>query len=428
MLIVSYYFPPVPSVGSVRMAGLAKFLPHFGWQPTVVTPRHPERLRGGATVVETDDDDRAVRFKRALGLRPDLALRDQFHAGPATTPSSKLKAGVIELAKLLVAFPDANRGWVRHALAASTDEFDVLLTSSPPVSAHLAGRRIKRHQGTPWVADLRDLWADDHNSTAPRWRRALERGLERRTFADADALVTVSEPLADRLRHLYPTLPVRSILNGFDPELASRGGRLTETFTLTHTGTFYQGRRDPTVLFEALGALIARGQIDRSRLRVRLFSRQEPWLASLVQRCGLSDVVELRGWVAREDALRAQQESQILLLLHWGAERERGVYTGKIFEYLAARRPVLVVGGSEGVLSGLLRETGAGVQVVDREGLERQLLAWWCEFVEHGSVLWQGNEAALARYSHLRMAGEFAEVLDSVHDPRRPVPAAGCAP
>jgi glycosyltransferase involved in cell wall biosynthesis len=273
---------------------------------------------------------------------------------------------------------------------------------------------VAHRSGLPWIADLRDLWSDDRNSLAPGWRRRLDRRLELRTFRGASALVTVSEPLARALRGLHPALPVRTILNGFDPEEVGLADRLTSDFTLTHTGTFYQGRRDPTLLFEALARMLADGRLPRARVRVRLYARHESWVAALVRRHGLDDLVELREWTARREALRAQQESQVLLLLHWGGPREEGVFTGKVFEYLAARRPVLMIGGGTGVLSDLLDRTGAGVHVTDRAGLERQLEAWWREFAATGSVAWRGREELVEPFSHRRMAREFAALLDEV--------------
>ncbi len=224
--------------------------------------------------------------------------------------------------------------------------------------------------------------------------------------------MTVSQPLADQLRQLHPGQSVLAILNGFDPELRQLGSGLSNEFTLCHTGTFYQGRRDPTPLLEALSAVLGRGRIDRQRMVLRLFSRREPWLRQLVERFGLGDVVVLEPWVPWEAALRAQQESQILVLFHWGAAGEVGVYTGKIFEYLAARRPILMVGGGEGVLAELLRETRAGVHVRDPAGIERQLQAWWNEFERDGAVAYRGDERGLQRYSHERMAEQFAAALE----------------
>ena len=424
VLLACYHFPPVASVGSVRVGALAKYLPRHGWDVTVVTPVRPERTRGSVEIVETRDADRALAWKRVLGLRGDLALKDQVGAEAGSRSlAAKGRATAIEVAKALVAFPDAHRGWARIAAdaaraAAASGPLHAFLTSSPPVSAHLAGARMCRQLRLPWVADLRDLWTDDHNSTAPAWRRRLERRLERRTLGRAAALVTVSQPLAETLRSVYPDLESYSILNGFDPELSRPAAQPSPDFTICHTGTFYQGRRDPTPLFEALRSLLASGRIDRARLRVRLLSRAEPWLLQAIEARGLADVVALEPWVAWEDALVAQREAQVLLLLHWGGHAERGVYTGKIFEYLAARRPILMVGGGEGVLADLLRETGAGVHIRDPASLERQIAGFWDEFRTTGRVSYSGDAARIERYSHDRMAREFAAVLDAAASTR----------
>jgi hypothetical protein len=127
---------------------------------------------------------------------------------------------------------------------------------------------------------------------------------------------------------------------------------------------------------------------------------------------GLSGVVEVLPWAPREEALRAQQESQGLLLLHWGGEREAGVFTGKIFEYLAARRPILLVGGGEGVLADLLRETGAGIRATTQPEVEAALAGWWAEYARDGAVRWRGDDAAVDRYSQVRMAERFSRVLE----------------
>ncbi len=168
------------------------------------------------------------------------------------------------------------------------------------------------------------------------------------------------------------------------------------------------------MLFSAVSSLVESGRIPRDQLRIRLYARHEPWVRHLADTHGVADIVGLLPWGTREAALRAQQESQVLLLLHWGGERERGVYTGKVFEYLAARRPIVMIGGGQGVLHDLLEETGAGVHVTDQTSLEGVLLDLWREFKTNGAVAWQGREEMLARYSHRRMAREFAELLDEV--------------
>lgn len=421
LLVVSYYFPPTPSVGGVRMYGLARYLGRHGWEATVVTPARAGRADMPGPVIETADADMAASLKRRLGLEPDLGLRDQvLESTDAGSLRSRVRERGIDFLKAATAIPDPNRGWIAHATRAcdkalGPGKYDAVLTSSPPASAHYVGRAVKRRHAVPWIADLRDLWADDPYSSAPGWRRSLDRRIEKRTLASADGIVTVSEPIARRLRELHPGVPVRTILNGFDPELPEPAPPLTRSFSLTYTGSFYQGRRDPAALFAALAELIEQGRIERRRVEVRLFSKQEPWLRERVARYGLEDVVEIRPWVGREQALAAQRESQILLLPMWSGTEDAGVYTGKVFEYLAARRPILMIGGGRaGVLAELLRETGAGVQVDGEAAIGRQLAAWWDEFERRGEVPFEGGEERVRRYSHDRMAGEFAGLLDSV--------------
>jgi len=402
------------------MGGLVKYLPSEGWQTTVLTPGHPGRSHDIANIVETDDADMAVTIKRSLGLDSGAALKDLV-AGGTTAPGSglRLKARLIDTFKGMVAFPDTNRGWISIATESARktlaeQSFDLVLTTSPPPSAHVAGRRIKAAAGLPWVADLRDLWSDDRFSTAPGWRRRIDRRHEQRTLGKADALVTVSEPLAEELRILHPDVPTHTVLNGFDPDLVNSGEPLPDVFTITHTGTYHQGRRDPALLFEAAGNLIRRGLLPRDRFRIRLFVKHEPWLLLMADRHGVADIVEAVPWGFFEDAIRAQRRSHVLLLLHWGGPREAGVVTAKVFEYLAARRPILVLGGGPGALCDLLDDTGGGLQITSVDRLEDQLLSWWGEFERTGAIAWQGKPERIERYSHIRMAREFASVFERV--------------
>ena len=204
-----------------------------------------------------------------------------------------------------------------------------------------------------------------------------------------------------------------AIPNGYDPdEVAS--APLTKKFTITYTGQLYQGKRDPTPLFRAIAELISEGRLDRRAVKVRFYGAIEYWLEKEIRRFGLEDVVSLNPRVPRKIALEKQRESQILLLLNWDDPGEIGVYTGKVFEYLAARRPILAVGGPRGVVTELLEETGAGVHALGYEQLKHILLEFWEQYTTHGYVPYRGSEERIAKYSHREMARRFAEMLDSL--------------
>jgi len=420
VLVITYYFPPRPSIASLRLRGLAKYLPEYGWEATILTAALPGEPEPRFTVVQTPyPGDATACWKRKLGLSPNKGLQEQIGI-PRSIRESKASftTRVINLAKAIIAYPDDQKGWYPFAVSAGHDllnkeRFDALLSSSGPVTCHLIARELKKRHGIPWIADLRDLWTQNHYYPYGPIRRLFERRLEVKTLSAADALVTVSEPLAEKLRLLHRDKPVIAIPNGYDPdEVAS--APLTKEFTITYTGQLYQGKRDPTPLFRAIAELISEGRLDRRAVKVRFYGATEYWLEKEIRRFGLEDVVSLNPRVPRKIALEKQRESQILLLLNWDDPGEIGVYTGKVFEYLAARRPILAVGGPRGVVTELLEETGAGVHALGYEQLKHILLEFWEQYTTHGYVPYRGSEERIAKYSHREMARRFAELLDSL--------------
>jgi len=227
-------------------------------------------------------------------------------------------------------------------------------------------------------------------------------------------LVTVSAPWARSLQKKYPAKAVYTITNGFDPDDFRVEPRpLTAYFSITHTGYLYAGKRDPTLLFEVLHELITEGALQKNEIRVRFYGPPESWLPPLAERYGLQEVVELGGMIPRQEALRRQAESQILLLLGWSDPKETGQHTGKLFEYFGSARPILAVGGAVGVLTEALDETGTGVHISDKARLRQYLLSAYAEFKSSGFLPYHPNREAVRQYTHLEMARKFSEVLSA---------------
>ena len=420
VLLIAYAYPPCGEIGAIRPAGLAKYLPRFGWEPTVLTVKLPGPRPNWAPVIETGDEDVLQTWKTRLGFEGKRTLHEQLGL-PVTQKRDAhlIHTKVLFAMRYLLAFPDSAKGWIPFATQALYEikksmTVDAVLTTSPPVSAHMIGQKAKEMFGCPWVADLRDLWSQNL-AQGNDLVRLLERSVERNTLRDADALVSVSEPWAGRLREYYPSKSVFSITNGFDADdFRPRSEALTPAFTITYTGRLYEGKRDPTPLFEAIQELIQEGLLAREVVRVRFYGSIEPWLPALVRSFGLEDVVEVAGTVSRDEALRRQRESQALLMLCWSDLRETGQHTGKVFEYLGARRPVLAIGGSRGVVTELLEQTKSGVHVQSKEELKSTLLRWYAEHHQTGRVLYRGEERKIHSYTHEEMAKKFAEVLEGV--------------
>jgi glycosyltransferase involved in cell wall biosynthesis len=421
VLLITYHYPPRPGMGSVRPGGLAKYLPQFGWEPIVLTPRFPYGPRPPARVIETECRDVLGDWKARFRLDVGRGLHEQLRLPLSCVPRTRLlHTKVIDWVKSVITYPDPMKGWLSFAVEAvrelsQNERIDVVWSTAPPITCHLIGQRAKEILKCPWVADFRELWTQNRYYPYGRIRRVVEARLERKTVLAANVLVTLSAPWAELLQAKFGNLPVHWITNGFDPEeFQFEGPELTKAFSITYTGHLYSGKRDPSLLLKVIADLIKEGVLCRNEVVLRFYGPSESWLPALVQRCGLHGVVEIHGIVPRETTLRHQRESQLLLLLSWDDPADAGTYTGKVFEYLGSRRPVLAIGGAPGVEADLLEETKAGVHVRSEAELKVFLIKAYAKFQRLGQLPYDGDERAIERYTHIEMARKFAAILDQI--------------
>ena len=261
-------------------------------------------------------------------------------------------------------------GWLPFALPralslARSQRFDCVITTSPPQSAHLVGLAVQR-AGVPWVADLRDGWTYD--PPRPSWptglQDAADRTLERAVLARADRVVAVTAPIADDLGERLGR-DVRVITNGFDPEEAERDavaldGMLTPgRHSLVHTGRAGVSGRSPRSLLDGLAELRARSPETAEQLEVVFAGPTTAEERALLADERLGGLARSVGALDRSHALALQRAADSLLVVAAGASM-RSVATNKLFEYLAARRPVLVL-GDESEAARIVTEAEAGI-------------------------------------------------------------------
>jgi glycosyltransferase involved in cell wall biosynthesis len=360
VLFVSYFYPPCPDAGAHRPAAMVKYLRRAGHRVTVLTTSAYGREGGSeGGVVRTTD----LQLLRAR-IRGHDRLQGMFEAD---TYSGRPHL----LSRVLVPEPLV-LAWVPFALPRALrlrrqEEFDCVITSSPPESAHLIGRALAR-RGMPWLADIRDAWNFEPLRPAfpTRAQRRLDERLERRVLAEADAVTCVSRPAAEDLRR---RLGIESVLvrNAWDPDLmppedpaAERevAGLLDGARTsLVYTGRFGSYGRDPAPLVRALRDLAVREPSLAQRLELAVAGPLTPDERRLLGSNVSPARITLLGSLPRNQALRLQRAGDALLLL---AARERSQLANlKLYEYLAAGRPILAL--AAGTEAGrIVRETGAG--------------------------------------------------------------------
>jgi hypothetical protein len=365
--------PPRTGIATNRTKQLISWLPSFGWEVTVVTPRLPQGPRVDANIVETGMVD--IRgFLRKMAPA-DRRTAPSMRATDCQKPAPSHASWIRRVGSALTSYPDRAIGWlpfgynaVRRLLA--TRKYDVLLSSSLPVTSHfIATLALRGLRGTMWVADLRDLWSDHHTLVTTHLRRTCDSVLERLTLSRA-------EPLAEQLRNRFPSKRVVTITNAFD-ELEWRSiPFVSETqCTIVYAGQFLLGKRDPKLLFAAIRRLLDAGTIDTSSIRLKLYCPDYAWLGGMIAAFKLESVVQCMGMRPREEVLRAERSADALLIALWDTEAEIGMYTGKFFEYVGARRPILVIGGPlHSVLDPLLRDYNLGWRCRDEASLRHRII------------------------------------------------------
>jgi hypothetical protein len=395
VLLICHWFPPSNVIGAVRVGHFAKRLREAGHDVRVLTAENAadrslpmsfpaeqvmcvQARRGGewlGSILRT--------LRRSVPAAPATPSPRTTPDAPSSSPSPQWMRTLKENYYALLYIPDPRAAWMRRVTAAgqrlvSQWQPDLIIASAPPNSGLIAARRIAQACRAPWVADLRDLWADNSYYFYPRWRLWLDRWMERFTLRSAAGLITVSPIWADILRRKYEQ-PVACILNGFVPEdfppcpTVPKPG---DVVSILYTGGIYAGYRDPTPLFRAI-ALLA--PAERQRVAVHFYGpgdQDARGVMAAAATAGAADRVFVHGRVSYRESLSLQQSADVLLLLQWNHVKDAGNIPAKFFEYIGARRPILLLGYEHGNLAQMIRERGAGIVANDPEIIAGQLRRW----------------------------------------------------
>jgi glycosyltransferase involved in cell wall biosynthesis len=248
---------------------------------------------------------------------------------------------------------------------------------------------VKEKFGLPWIVDYRDQWTqiDFYKELNLTWladRR--HKSLEKKVLDTCDVITPIGKTMAEDLK-VISTTRTEVITNGFDEsDKADLSLTLDEKFTITYIGTM-NNARDPKVLWKALKALKEEQHPLISDVEVKLVGKPETSVQQSVQEHGIEALVNYVGYVKHAEALRMQNQSQVLLLVINNTWNNKSILTGKIFEYLASNRPILCIGPKDGDAAEIINNAGSGVMVdyEEVEQVKQQLKEWYGLFREKTS-------------------------------------------
>ena len=411
VLMIAYHFPPLQGgSGVLRTLGFARHLPEAGWQPLVLSASAGAYAQTGSE----PDVQLTVRRSVALDAARHLSLRGRYPA--------------------CLALPDRWSSWWLSAVPAGMAMIrrhrpDAIWSTYPIATAHLIGLTLQKLSGLPWIADQRDPMLDDSDPQAPypphpRVHR-LHGWLEQRIAARSAAIVcTTPGAIAAHRRRLAQVDAGRFCLieNGYEEADFNDGAAGTghrSRFLLLHSGVIYPSERDPQPLFEALARLRRDGLLTPHNFQLLLRATgHDAWLAGLLVKYGIGDLVTLAPLLPHGEALREMQSADGLLLLQ--AANCNGQIPAKLYDYLRCRRPVLALTDLAGDSAAKLRLCGIDTigQLASSGDCARALLRF-LELARQGRAPLASN-SAIALHSRQTRSHALAELLDQVTYRSRP--------
>ena len=395
ILLITFYWPPAGGVSAQRWLKFVKYLVLHDYNITVVTAdesHYPELdYSFDKDIPDTVDVHRVkmrdprriyksiVRSEKKQGTKKD-DLDRIFHIPPGErTFLQKLSLWV----RANFFIPDARSPWIKPAIKkimalASRTSFDFLITTGPPHSVHVVGLMVHRKTGVKWVADFRDPWLDiGYHEKMPmsQWADNRHRQLERQVVEEADGVIVVSD-YWKKGYNKYNAKHIEVITNGYDEDdFKDLECSMSRDFLISHIGTLHADRNAPE-LWQVLNELLAEDDLFGQHLKFQILGNLDMGVLEELSQSSVKDHLDVRGFVSHPVAIKEMLTSSVLLLLVNRSDRNAlGRMTSKIFEYLAARRPILLIGPIDSDPAKLLAQTKAGVSVAfdDKANLKKTL-------------------------------------------------------
>jgi glycosyltransferase involved in cell wall biosynthesis len=408
--MIAFQFPPMSgSSGLLRVVKFCKYLPEFGWTPTVITA-HP-RMYEQVNEQQCRLIPEGLEVIRAFGLdtKRHLSFRGRYPR--------------------FLALPDTSASWSLGAVTASLrtmrkNKTDVIFTTFPVATSIWIGLILHRLTGKPWVVDFRDSMTEDHYPRDPStWR--VWRWLEGQAIRHATLILFTARSAIRMYQKRYPELSEKKCVllpNGYDEEdFASLPAAITppslagRPFKLLHSGLVYPAERDPTYFFRALARLKREAKISATSLQVNFRAPGfEETYAKALSDLGLSDIVKLLPRIAYAQALEEYLESDALLLMQ-AANCDHQI-PAKAYEYFRLGKPILALTSAAGDTASVLREVG-GSTIADLEDEEAiyEAIPRFLEEVASGRHALP-SQAASARFARRNLTQELANRLNQLDE------------
>jgi len=421
VLIITYYWPPAGGPGVQRWLKFVKYLPEFNIEPIVYIPEN------------------ATYPLKDLKLQNDVSNDLQIIKQPINEPykiaalfskkdTKTISAGIINdrkkqsLVQRLLLFirgnffiPDARIGWVNPSVAflstyIKENNIDTIVTTGPPHSMHLIGLELQKKIALKWIADFRDPWTSigyhkELKLTQSASKKHLQ--LDKNVLNSADTIITTSFTTKEEFQRLTQK-PIHVITNGYDVENIEKP-KLDTCFSMSHIGSLLS-KRNPIILWMVLEELINEVATFKNDFKLKLIGKVSSEILESISKFNLQNNVEVIGYVSHSEALIYQRSSQVLLLIEIDSHDTIGIIPGKLFEYMAAERPIIAIGPKGSDVEKIVYETNTGTYFTydQKEKLKQYIINGYSAYLNSNLKV---NGIGLQYYSRKKLTESLAKIL-----------------
>ena len=389
VLIITYYWPPAGGSGVQRWLKFVKYFRDFGIEPIVYTvenPNYPIVDESLAKDIPKGIEILTQPIREPNNLFAFFGKKKTESAG-FLNPNPSFFGKILQYIRANYFIPDARKYWVKPSTSylkkyLKTNKIDVVITTGPPHSMHLIGLNLNKELNIKWIADFRDPWTEiDYFQQLPLTKKAIEKhhSLEKEVLKNADAVLVVGKTMQENFSKFNSK--VITVTNGFDEALTPENVALDPKFSVTHIGLM-NADRNPKMLWEVLAEIVSENEEFSKDFDLKLIGKADASVIADISKYRLSKNVQVIDYVTHDKVVEFQQKSQVLLLIVNNVPSAKGILTGKIFEYLMAKRPILAIAPSNGDVSEIINETNSGVVIDfgDKVGLKKAILEYYSKF------------------------------------------------
>lgn len=430
VFIITYYWPPTGGGGVYRWLKFAKYLPEYGWEPIIYTPKNPHRAvydfslmndipeNSKITIIKKKIFEPYILFNFLTGRNKNYSFDNFVHKSRKQGGSILDKIGIWLRGNLFI--PDARCLWIKPSVCflnkfLSENPVDVIVSTGTPHSMHLIGLNIAKRLNIPWLADFRDPWTNIdfyHKLMLTKWADRKHRKLESKVLRSADVVTTVSWSWAKQFKDAGAK-KVEVITNGYDNEdFSFLPVEQSHIFTISHVGVM-NADRNPTVLWKVLGKWVKKLDEHNETIKLIFLGATDYRIRMSLQENDLLKFAEFIEYEPHQKALVTMASSAVLLLVLNNTPDMIGRIPGKMYEYLASKRPILLIGSPQSDSAKILSSANAGyvVDYEDEEGTLKAIEHLWHYFK---SQTYSPKSSFIEQFERRKLTQSLVNILEDL--------------